>query len=235
MPNKETAKSELLATLDAADGSGARPYLSAAMDTFLHLLDSVHCDTCGGSTADNPLSMTVYCDWSSDPHQAFCYHCAAECPQFQQQPPGEFPGADPRYWWLGHTPDAILGRYHSANFWLMVTTRRAAETTQPADSPNETETRRRLDSAAHFLATGDYATARFIIEPIGKPGYYDFGIEPRPFAFDGLNARRLRNAWEAIADHAAAELARLLEAHPHPNRAALDARRAEWAAAAKSM
>ena len=39
MPNKETAKSELLATLDAADGSGARPHLSAAMDTFLHLLE----------------------------------------------------------------------------------------------------------------------------------------------------------------------------------------------------
>lgn len=212
----QEAKNELWELLDLVDGGGARPYLLQAMDNFLRLLDAADCSSCGGNTADNPLSQAVYRDWNYDLHQAVCFHCAAASLEFQSQQPGEFPGADSRYWWQGNAPDAILGRYHSANFWLKAATQRAEQNTQPANGPNEAETRRRPDAAAHFLAIGDYPTARLIIEPIGKPGYYDYGIATRPWAFDALNVRRLRNAWEAVADAAAAQLAALLEAHPNP-------------------
>lgn len=191
------------------------------------------CSGCGGNIAFNPLSSTIYRDWSDDPHQALCFHCAAQIPVFQQRSPGEFPLADPRYWDSGTSPDDILGAYHAANFALMVARRRCEEPAQNwseesltlATSPsrpdrdisaNELATTARLDAAGYFLEAGDFATARFIILPIGQPSYLEFGVEPRPFAFGKENRERLRDAWQRIAQYYEEQLKTLLEATLNP-------------------
>ena len=182
------------------------------------MADALELCGCGGNPVDNPISATSYHDWMHDPHQVYCFHCAAQCELFQHRASVEFPGADPRYWHAGDTPGAILEAYHAANFSLMVARSRCDNPSQPPSdfSENEAATAARLDAASYFLESGDIATARFIILPIGQPAYFNFGIEPRPFAFGKDNRERLRDAWQRIADHCAAQLQSLLAEIPNP-------------------
>ena len=54
------------------------------------------CDGCGSYFHQNSLSWMEFRDWASDPHDAYCIHCAASFGQAQWRSPGELAGGDPR-------------------------------------------------------------------------------------------------------------------------------------------
>ena len=91
------------------------------------------CDGCGSYFHQNPLTWFEFRDWDSDPHDAYCIHCAAGFGEAQWRSPGELAGGDPREW----TPDddadpaVLFLAYCDAAFWERVWSSRAAKLDTP--------------------------------------------------------------------------------------------------------
>ena len=91
------------------------------------------CDGCTGYFHQNPLTWFEFRDWESDPHDAYCIHCAAGHGRAQWRSPGDLAGGDPREW----TPDddadpaELFLAYCDAAFWEMVWSSRASKLHTP--------------------------------------------------------------------------------------------------------
>ena len=170
------------------------------------------CDGCGVYFHQNHLSWFEFHDWSSDPHDAWCIHCAAahDADQCQWRSPGELAGGDPREW----TPDddadpvTLFLAYTEAAFWSMVWTQRVAKLGEPdvydgsKNEAAENATARRLPIVNEAFDAGKWGMGADLLLPVAAPGWAAYPGEPgRLLAFRSDNCRGTSAAWGRLLSY----------------------------------
>ena len=179
--------------------------------------DAPRCDICSEYLHDNQISRAEFRDWAYDPYTAFCIHCAASCDasDMQWRSPGELAGGDPREWTPGKEADPaeLFLAYHTAAFWSMVWSNRAANLDSPdaydgnrhEEAENATAERLPLVNAA--LDASNWRKAMNLLLPVGAPGWAAYEDEPeRMLAFRADNCRGTASAWNRLMPQVLAAL-----------------------------
>ena len=179
--------------------------------------EAPRCDICSEYLHDNQISRAEFRDWAYDPYTAFCIHCAARCDasDMQWRSPGELAGGDPREWTPREDADPgdLFLAYHTAAFWSMVWSNRAANLDNPdaydgnrhGEAENATAERLPLVNAA--LDARNWRKAMNLLLPVGAPGWAAYEDEPqRMLAFRADNCRGTASAWNRLMPQVLAAL-----------------------------
>ena len=134
-------------------------------------------------------------DWSSDPHYAYCFRCAASHGGQWSGPAGESDMFEPQ-----DSPDMRFRQWELARFWRMVWLKRAEDADSSSPQYDESRTTRQLDKLHRAFDAGDWRRGAELLMPIGSrwaPG--DRGQEDRPlYAWDPGNCRRTADGWDRL-------------------------------------
>ena len=125
---------------------------------------------------------------------------AATHPLLQSRPPaGPAAGQNP-------LPEELLEEYQNSNYELELARRRPERPDRsPPDHAAEYTANSRLNAAEQMITLGDHAAVRFIRRTLGD----DAGISQ-------ANVGRLHDLRQAISNHSAGRLNRMLQEHPNP-------------------